>query len=438
MKLSHYVKVYPDTNNPGQLILFSTKKASLIQIMQEVFDSIENGGLSEEDEATLRKLAMVVDDHETEKKEVCDFIDRFNELSEYVHTTFILNLDCNFDCIYCHEGKMKGKYYMTEETAEQTIDFVKKQFVGKKKSLHIDFYGGEPLLSLDLMRKIAIEMKSFMDDMGGKFTFNFATNGSLLKREVVRDLRQFGLRIFRVTLDGPKDIHDKYRPFKSGAPTYDTIIGNLKEVMKDMKVFIGGNYDEKTWKRFPELLDDMIKEGLTPDKVQSIRFGGVMNRYEGDISPADYNDGCLTSDEPWMSDAMELLKEEIMKRGFNTDKPKPGPCVVEFRDSFIVNYDGLIYKCPALNGKKRFCIGHVNTGVEDYSKAYGMNRWKNEECMECEYLPICFGGCRYMSFVKNGHLNEMDCKRDFLERSLEVLIKQDVKYRHELGIVPKE
>jgi uncharacterized protein len=94
----------------------------------------------------------------------------------------------------------------------------------------------------------------------------------------------------------------------------------------------------------------------------------------------------------------------------------------------VVNYDGLIYKCPGFIGKKGFEVGDLETGVRDYSSAYRLDIWKNEECAECEYLPLCFGGCRYMAFSRNGNMDSLDCKKEYLDASLETLVKQDIKY----------
>jgi len=54
--------------------------------------------------------------------------------------------------------------------------------------------------------------------------------------------------------------------------------------------------------------------------------------------------------------------------------------------------------------------------------------WKNEECAQCAYLPLCFGGCRYMALLRDGKIDKPDCKKDYLDTSLEGLIKQDIKF----------
>jgi len=95
----------------------------------------------------------------------------------------------------------------------------------------------------------------------------------------------------------------------------------------------------------------------------------------------------------------------------------------------VVNFDGILYKCPAFIGHEAYAIGDLKTGLRDYAQTYKLGIWKNEECVECAYLPLCLGGCRYMSFLRNGAINDLDCQKLHLDAFLETAIKQDLKYR---------
>ncbi len=155
----------------------------------------------------------------------------------------------------------------------------------------------------------------------------------------------------------------------------------------------------------------------------------MSKRPDEDTAPADYTDWCLSVNEPWVLKAGEMLREEILRRGYKTAKIRPMPCQVEFNDSYVVNYDGGIYKCPALVGRKGFEIGNLRDGVNDRRDAYRVGLWKNDECLDCAYLPLCFGGCRYMAFVRDGRVDKADCKRPHFDATLETFIRQDIKYR---------
>ena len=428
MQLSRYLKVYPCRERAGYLLLFSTKKASKILIKKETYHAIKKGLLSPSDEALLSRLGFIVEDREAEKEAMLNFFDDANSRDSVLNLIVVLNLDCNFSCIYCYEGDMKGKLYMSDKTAGGLIDFIKERFTEDKKTLLIDFYGGEPLLSIGLIKSISGALKPFCERRGASYTFTLVTNGSLFTKRVAEQLVPLGLKRVKITLDGPAEIHNRYRPFKSGAGSFDTIIGNIKDTCDLVKIGIGGNFEKNNYKKFPLLLDYLLREGLTPDRIPSVKFYPVIKRPAGDLSPTDYKGGCMSVNEPWIVEAEAGLREEILRRGYKTPKLAPILCMVETTDAYVVNFDGVIYKCPAFIGKEGFEVGDVQTGVKDYSAIYKLGIWKNEDCALCEYLPLCFGGCRYMTFVRDGNIERLDCQKDYLDASLETLIKQDIKY----------
>jgi len=139
-------------------------------------------------------------------------------------------------------------------------------------------------------------------------------------------------------------------------------------------------------------------------------------------------DGCNTMNEPWVMDASAFLREEILKRGFKQSEIGPSFCMIESNNSWVVNYDGKLYKCPGFIEMKGYSAGDVKNGPIDYSSIYRADFWKNDECLECAYLPLCFGGCRLAKFVTCEKIDSPDCQKNFFDACLETLIKQDIKY----------
>jgi len=203
----------------------------------------------------------------------------------------------------------------------------------------------------------------------------------------------------------------------------------MKETWDLAPISLGGNYEKTTYKDFPRLLDYLLKEGLTPEKVPVVKFDPVMSGPQSKHAPTDYKGGCMSINEPWILEASTLLREEILKRGYHAPKMAPLFCMVENSDGFVVNFDGTLYKCPAFIGHEAYAIGDLKTGLKDYRQTHKLDIWKNEECISCEYLPLCFGGCRYMSLLRDGAIDGLDCKKPHLDAFLETAIKQDLKYR---------
>jgi uncharacterized protein len=318
---------------------------------------------------------------------------------------------------------------MTGKTAEQLLQFIKARFTDQKDTLVVDFYGGEPLLSLPLIEQISRSLNTFAESRNATYFSTMVTNGSLLKRSSVERLAGLGLRSAKITLDGPAHIHDQYRPFRSGAGSFDVILKNIEECCDLIKISIGGNYNRETYPEFVSLLDLLKTRGLSPDRLGIVKFDPIVDTGEADQAMPEHRGGCISINDPWILDAENLLREEILKRGFKTPKIGPLLCAIEHRDQFVVNWNGDLYKCPGFLGHEQFVVGNIQTEVEDYSETYNLDIWKGEPCLSCEYLPMCFGGCRYWTFIRNGKIDEIDCKKPYLDAQLETLVKQDIKYQ---------
>ena len=425
MHLSKYLKIYPYKEQPDYGLFFSTKKASIIRLDKSTLKSIDDGELSPSDENTLSELGFLVPDADREKKEMLSFFDELNKRNK-LNAMLVMNLDCNLGCKYCYEEGIKGKLYMSAETAERLIDLIERNYLSHGKTVHLDFYGGEPLLSLELIKDISKRLTSSAEEKGLSYTFGLVTNGTLLTGKIAEELAALGLESAKITIDGPQENHDRFRPFKSGSGSFDTVIRNIKETCSVIDFQIGGNYTGETYRDFPNLLDYLLKEGLTPERISMVKFDPV-TKTGGAI--ADYRGGCESINEPWLFEANIFLREEVMKRGFHTPKIVPSTCMIELNDDIVVNFDGTIYKCPGLIGWKNFEVGDLKTGIRDFKESYNLDVWKKQECLNCEYLPLCFGGCRYMKLLRDGKIDGVDCRKPYLDATLEAFIRQEIKYR---------
>jgi len=435
MTLSKYCKIFPHREISDSFILFSTKKASSVLVSKSVLDDIERDNLSSGEKESLFELGFLVQDANAEKQEMLTFIDELNAVSRKFKAIVVLNLDCNLACKYCFEGNRKGKFYMTRETADLFIDFVKNNVPANKEEIKMTFYGGEPLLSKKLIIYISERLKSLAEASGKRYGFSLITNGTLLSPNVVKELKPFGLTSADITIDGPENIHNSSRPFKSGKGTFDTIVRNIKDVCDMINIHIGGNFTKENYIQIPSLLDYLMDNGLTPDRISSLNFYPVIKE-SAEFALPEFTGGCVSINEPWLFDAGIFLRGEILKRGYKTQKIIPSPCMMELKDSLVVNYDGGFYKCPGMIGREEFRVGDIKTGIKEYRQSHNLDNYKNDECLNCSYLPLCFGGCRYMKLVRDGNINGVDCKRPYLDATLKALIYQDIELTHSKQPVP--
>jgi uncharacterized protein len=437
MRLSLYVKIYPCPDDPGKILLYSTKRGAAILVPESLLASITDGTLSEGNRETLARLGFLVPDTEAEKREMLGAFIEANRLVTKFTAQVVLNLDCNLACTYCYEGGMKGRSYMSTGTASLLAGLVESGYIDHGKGVELCFYGGEPLMSLDLIVSLSERLQKATGAKGSGYSFTMVTNGTLLTAATVERLLPLGLTGAKVTLDGPRENHDRFRPFVSGKGSFDLIVANVKEVCDRIDIQVGGNYTRENYREFPRLLDYFLEEGITPESISLVKFDPVM-KSGGEFSLPDFNEGCASTDEPWMMEASLFLREEILRRGFHAPRVRPSGCMVENPHDLIVNWDGTLFKCPAMLGWKDMAIGDLETGICDYTETHNMEVWKKEECLDCAYLPLCFGGCKYLTLLRSGRIDSVDCRRAYLDRTLEELVRQDLKYQPRKGRLKAE
>jgi uncharacterized protein len=102
--------------------------------------------------------------------------------------------------------------------------------------------------------------------------------------------------------------------------------------------------------------------------------------------------------------------------------------MVDLDDAFVVNFDGALFKCVAMIAHPEYAVGDVVRGMGDVAGICRRDHWREHgECGECEYLPLCFGGCRSMELQRSGGIARVDCRRQFYERTIEETVLQDAR-----------
>lgn len=423
MPLSSYLKIWQCKDDERLSYLYSTRKGSLIKVSADMLAAIRSESLTDAEKQILTELHIYSDDTAAERAEMANMVNATNLTRNKFSATLVLNLDCNLACPYCYEDTFRGRLYMKESTAAQFVEMVIGEHIAKGREVSVDFYGGEPLLSVPLLKSIASRLRDATQKQGSAFSFFLFTNGTLLTKSLVEELLPLGLTGALITLDGTRETHNRQRPFVSGKGSFDLIVANVKAVCELIDIQIGGNFTEENYRQFPQLLDHLLDQGITPDKLKLVQFSPVGDK----SSPSPILDGhgaCAPASDRCIMEAAPYLLRETVRRGYPAPKPTMGACMVEFENSLVVNYDGSLYKCAALMGWPELSIGTLADGIKDYTTSHKLLYWQNDECLACAYLPLCFGGCRLNPLLKNGSINEVDCRREFFDATLERIVLQ--------------
>ncbi|HJV66578.1 MAG TPA: geopeptide radical SAM maturase [Geomonas sp.] len=422
MNLSRYLKIYPSPDKPGYFLLYSTLRSSTALVSGTTLSSVLSGSSLGPEGETLQQLGMLVDHPSVERERVRTLLDRANARKDKYRAVAVLNLDCNLACDYCYEGGFRGDQYMSQATASLLVDRMLRDHISQGTEVNITFYGGEPLLSEDLIRFISEPLLEAAKAHGVSYSFDMVTNGTLLNRETALRLIPLGFRGAKFTLDGPREIHNRQRPFASGSGSYDSIVDNLVAIHDIVPIFLGGNCREDNYREFPRLLDDLLQAGIVAQKLAGVFFTPITPK----AGCAEHGSECASASEPWLVEAVPYLRQEIMARGFRPQKMRASACMVELDDNIVVNYDGTLYKCPAFMGYDGLSIGTLADGITDYRESHSIGNWKTDECLDCPYLPICFGGCRFLNLLNDRPMSTLDCRREFYDAALERLVLSNI------------
>jgi uncharacterized protein len=427
-QLSYFVKTYPYSD--GSTILYSTLTGGTALVSGDLLERLDKGEITPEENEALDQMQLMIDNPADERQDILNLFDHWNRSRRTLNVIAVMNLSCNLQCVYCFEGDRKGSgIHMSQETADKLVKFLSEKVEGND-TICITFYGGEPLLSLYRIQDISEKMATIAQRSGVKYEFSLVTNGTLLTPAIVDSLLSLGLKSIKVTIDGPRDVHDSQRPRLDGTGSFDTIVQNIKLACERIGVQIGGNYSQTNYGRFPELLDYLLEDGIDPGKLLAVKFDPV-SEPEVRYKLPSFGGGCKSINETWLAEASIYLREEILKRGFFTPPIRITPCMTCFHKEYVVNHDGALYKCPGFICHEDYCIGHLGGTEIKIPDIYNLDLWKNDRCLGCIYLPLCFGGCRYMEFTRTGKIGNVDCRYDFIEATLGVFIAQDIKYGKE-------
>ncbi|MFA5156089.1 MAG: SPASM domain-containing protein [Candidatus Omnitrophota bacterium] len=439
MKLSRFniwVKDYPQA---GDYLLFNSRTQALIRISSQFkaeLDAFVSGAAAascvqvSQNSAALRKNGIIVEDEQEEQEKLDDFFRQLKHESCGLsfETTILTTYSCNFKCVYCFEEQVKENVFLNAETSGLIVNWlIHKAKEGKFRTIHLVYYGGEPLLNPAPIYNISRKLFAWAQDEGIKFGFSIISNGSLITPQLVGRLLSVGLKEIRVTIDGDRQAHNLKRPFLDGSGSFDAIINNIKKVIDKVNIGIAGNFDRQSFASIPRLLDYLEEEGVLY-QLSSINFAPIVPRLGPKSDPGAIElveCGSFIGKEGMFKETI-ALKKELIRRGLKISTGLAVNACPLFMQSAGVTIDpkGVLYKCNSLLGHPEFSVGNVrNKAYNEKSREFfELDAWK--KCpADCAYVPMCQGGCRFFSYVENGNFTDLSCKRDYFDYIIPELIK---------------
>ncbi|SHK22450.1 Cys-every-fifth radical SAM/SPASM peptide maturase CefB [Paramaledivibacter caminithermalis] len=432
MKFSRYNLFIPIERTEDKVILFNTLHGETFIIDKKVKNIIEKGEVEKLDSDTIKiykEKNILIDDNVDELKYFEYYHNKLKFTSDILHVTVLLTWECNLKCVYCYEGAGEIKNNrMTPDTLNNVIDFIKSQAEHRKvKSIHLNLFGGEPLINFDAGKKLLEEINKFCEETGKKLYSGIITNGTLINDEIIDILKNYNCQTIQITLDGTKEIHDNRRMFKGGQGSFDIIIKNLQKISQRndiVKPLIRINIDKTNIDNVYELLDLLKEYGLTSCRID---FGIVRGETKACSSYSGY---CFSEED--LGDILDELWKAAEERGFRMYL-KPAKkwiyCGLYSDSAFSIAPTGDLYKCWEQVGEEEHKIAVIGEKGETQDISFTYYNWmarnplNTPECRGCIYLPACGGGCGAISY---NHYSTYDAPGCFKVKG--VIEKQILKY----------
>lgn len=322
---------------------------------------------------------------------------------------------CNMKCKYCFASQgdfgMKPSL-MSLETGKQAFDFLIARS-GGRKNLEVDFFGGEPLLNINVVKELVGYGRQREAETGKHFNFTLTTNALLLDDDIMDFIIDNSISII-LSLDGRPEINDFHRILNNGSGTYDLILPKIKRMVarNPISYYVRGTFTRNNLD-FADDLEHIINLGF--DCISLEPAVGADNPLA--IKKEDLP-RVLTEYEKLTDVLYRYFREgrDILFFHYNLDLQR-GPCIAKRtsgcgagNEYIVVTPEGDIYPCHQFVGETRFYMGNVweNELSEQVRKVFQHNRLPDKECKSCWARYFCGGGCHANAYYNSGDISKPD------------------------------
>ena len=383
---------------------------------EEIVNSLRERYPETEVEEALDEVQMLVDNEELFTKDTYEnYIMDFKKRPTVVKALCLhIAHDCNLACQYCfaEEGEYHGRRaLMSFEVGKKALDFLIANS-GNRRNLEVDFFGGEPLMNWQVVKDLVAYGREQEKLHDKKFRFTLTTNGVLLNDEVMEFCNREMDNVV-LSIDGRKEVHDKMRPFRKGAGSYDLIVPKFQQFAESRhqdKYYVRGTFTHYN-------LD------FSEDVLHLADLGFKQISVEPVVAEPKEPYAIREEDLPKLFEEYDKLAVEMIRRHksgedfnffhFMIDL-EGGPCVAKRlsgcgsgTEYLAVTPWGDFYPCHQFVGNEKFLLGNVdegilNTDIRDEFKC--CNVYAKEKCRKCFARFYCSGGCAANAYNFSGDI----------------------------------
>jgi uncharacterized protein len=330
---------------------------------------------------------------------------------------------CNLNCEYCFasQGRYQGeRALMSYEVGVRAIDFLIEN-AGPHRTLDIDFFGGEPLMNWDVVKRLVAYARGREEESGKRFRFTLTTNGLLVDDDVI-EFSNREMHNVVMSLDGRREVHDRLRRDYAGQGSYDRIVPKFQKFAKSRgkkSYYVRGTFTHEN----TDFLNDILH-------IADLGFTEIS--MEPVVSAPGDKSALTEADMPVLFEQYEQLAKEMLRReregrGFTfyhyMIDLTHGPCLIKRltgcgagTEYFAVTPQGDLFPCHQFASDPSMKVGNVWDGVtnQDVTSEFAKcNIYARSECQDCWAKLYCSGGCAANAYHATGSITgvyEYGCK----------------------------
>ena len=348
--------------------------------------------------------------------------------------------DCNLRCEYCFAGKgdyCQGRMLMTEEVGKAAIDYLLHYSQGRH-NLEVDFFGGEPTINFDVVKKVVEYARSKEKEFDKKFRFTITTNGLILNDDMMDFINREMYNVV-CSVDGRKEINDRVRARVDGSGCYDAIIPHFQELIRRREA--SGN--DENWQYYVRGTFTKYNKDFGNDVLHMFDLGFDQISFEPVVADAKQPYALTYEDLPDVFAEYERLSKLIIENKKSAGKHfnfyhfmidlDQGPCAIKRlrgcgcgNEYVAITPDGDVYPCHQFVGHEEWKMGNVfdlsiNKEMKDnFARATVYHKPK---CQECWAKFYCSGGCNANNWQYMGDvLDSFDLACEMEKKRLECAI----------------
>ena len=449
-----YTKYYLYDINSKMIVQISKELFELLEKYKDCKTEIEIPYNLEDEVGMLLKydlFSKLDTNYEIEYPQAANLEEILNDCMRTM--TLQVTQNCNLRCKYCvysgsYSNRVHSNKRMSFETAKSAIDFL-YEHSSMTTSIGIGFYGGEPLLEFDLLKRCVAYAK--MKFIGKDLSFTLTTNATLLTDEIMEFFVENNFFV-TISFDGPQVVQDKNRVMADGKS------GSFERVMENVGIFLE-RYPEFSWHvSFNAVLDPTNDFSCSNDffmnfeTVKDITANGVLISTDGLKKELEKDEvfsiayeyemfknflwscGKLDKLGSKLSVAyIEQLEKLVAKREVGIEKNKKfahpgGPCLIGVH-KFFVNADGNFYPCERVDESANVAmIGNIKSGFDfdRIRELLNIGKLTEEECKRCwafQFCIQCFRSAvdgdklsktKRLEKCKESKINAEECIKDYI------------------------